>query len=126
MADREGCIGQRVRNGQLLTSLPAIYFHAFTYATHHSGRLLSYEFMRLPSKRQYPDYYELIKRPISLDEIKKGIDHGSYHSLEQVRDDIVHCFTNAKKYNQKESAIWLDAKFLHVRRCSISLLRLNL
>lgn len=74
--------------------------------------------MRLPSKRQYPDYYELIKRPMSLDEVKKGLDHGSYQSLQQVKIDIVQCFTNAKKYNQKESPIWLDAKFLHVSRGS--------
>jgi chromatin structure-remodeling complex subunit RSC4 len=105
---RGNCDSRRLLSFYLLPHL--------TYATSGSGRLLSYEFMRLPSKRQYPDYYELIKRPISLDEIKKGIDHGSYHSLEQIKEDIVHCFTNAKKYNQKESAIWLDAKFLHVRR----------
>jgi len=69
--------------------------------------------MRLPSKRQYPDYYQLIRRPISLDEIKKQLDEGSYKLLEEIKDDLVHCFTNAKKYNQKNSSIWLDAKVLH-------------
>lgn len=70
--------------------------------------------MRLPSKRQYPDYYQLIKKPSSLDEIKKGLDLGTYQSLEAVKDDLELCFSNAKKYNQKDSTIWLDAKALHV------------
>ena len=84
--------------------------------TSGSGQLLSYEFMRLPSKRQYPDYFQLVKRPISLDEIKIQLDQGSYKTFEEVKDDLVHCFTNAKKYNQKNSPIWLDAKTLHVSR----------
>ena len=79
--------------------------------------------MRLPSKRQYPDYYHLVKRPISLDEIKKLLDQGSYKSLEDVKDDIVHCFTNAKKYNLKNSPIWLDAKTLHVSRWLLPIIR---
>lgn len=52
---------------------------------------------------------------MSLDEIKKGLDHGSYESLEQVKSDLGQCFNNAKKYNARDSQIWLDAKFLHVR-----------
>lgn len=80
-----------------------------------SGQTVSHEFLRLPSKRQYPDYYELIKRPMALDEIKKGLDHSTYDSLEQVKNDLGQCFNNAKKYNARDSPIWLAAKFLHVR-----------
>ncbi|KAH7886072.1 RSC complex protein [Phlebopus sp. FC_14] len=76
------------------------------------GNLCSPAFMRLPSKRQYPDYYNFIAQPICLDDIKKKIDAGTYPSLDEVRQDFELCFTNAKRYNMKDSPIWLDAKFL--------------
>jgi hypothetical protein len=71
--------------------------------------------MRLPLKRHYPDYYLVIQQPICLDDIKKKIDDGLYNSLDEIRHDFELCFSNAKKYNQKGSQIWLDAKFLLVR-----------
>ena len=70
--------------------------------------------MRLPSKRHYPDYYSIITHPICLDDIKKKIDEDNYPSLDDVRQDFELCFTNAKRYNMKDSPIWLDAKFLLV------------
>jgi len=77
------------------------------------GRILSHDFMRLPSKRQYPDYYQQIKRPIALDEIKAQLDAGAYTSFEDVKQDFETCFRNAKRYNIRESQIWKDAKHLH-------------
>jgi len=70
--------------------------------------------MRLPSKRQYPDYYDMIKRPVALDDIKAQLDAGAYVSLEDVKKDFETCFRNAKRYNMRESQIWKDAKHLHV------------
>jgi hypothetical protein len=70
--------------------------------------------MRRPPKRLYPDYYQFIQRPIALDDIKKGLDTGTYLSLEHVKQDFELCFSNAKRYNVKESEIWKDAKFLNV------------
>ncbi|CDO73448.1 hypothetical protein BN946_scf185013.g83 [Trametes cinnabarina] len=69
--------------------------------------------MRLPSKRQYPDYYAQIKRPIALDDIKAKLDAREYASMEEVMQDFETCFRNAKRYNIRESQIWKDAKFLH-------------
>lgn len=52
---------------------------------------------------------------MALDEIKKSLDHNAYNSLEWVKNDLGLCFNNAKKYNARDSSIWLAAKFLHVR-----------
>lgn len=49
---------------------------------------MSDAFMRLPSKRQYPDYYVMIKKPMSLDIIKEQLDAGEYHTLDVVRQDF--------------------------------------
>lgn len=78
------------------------------------GRSLAFDFIRKPSKRLYPDYYELIKHPIALDDIKKQLDTGGYSSLEEVKNDFELCFSNAKQYNQTESIIFQDAKELLV------------
>ncbi|KAI0640070.1 Bromodomain-containing protein [Trametes polyzona] len=82
-------------------------------AVNKEGQIASFQFMRLPSKRQYPDYYVQIKRPIALDDIKAKLEAREYTSLEDVRQDFETCFRNAKRYNMKESQIWKDAKFLH-------------
>jgi hypothetical protein len=84
---------------------------------HHdlpSGRSLSVDFLRLPNKRTYPDYYIVIKRPIALDKIKAQLDASQYPSLIAVKHDLEQCFRNAKRYNLKDSQIFNDAKFLHV------------
>jgi hypothetical protein len=72
-------------------------------------------FLRKVPKRQYPDYYELIKQPIAMDDIKKKLDHEDYISLEAVRSDFELMFNNAKQYNQTDSFIYQDAKELMVR-----------
>jgi hypothetical protein len=36
------------------------------------GRLLSEPFNQLPTRRELPDYYEIIKKPIDLKRIKVG------------------------------------------------------
>lgn len=79
-----------------------------------SGRSISIDFLRLPNKRTYPDYYTVIKKPIALDKIKSQLDAGQYPSLIAVKNDLEQCFRNAKRYNLKDSQIFNDAKFLHV------------
>ncbi|KAI0050569.1 Bromodomain-containing protein [Auriscalpium vulgare] len=82
-------------------------------AVDKDGRSLSFDFIRLPSKRQYPDYYAKIKKPIALDQIKTHIGAGDYKTLLDVRQDLESCFRNAKRYNVKDSQIFQDAKALH-------------
>lgn len=82
-------------------------------AVDKDGRSLSADFLRLPNKRMYPDYYTVIKKPIALDKIKSQLDTGVYQSLIAVKNDLEQCFRNAKRYNLKESQIFNDAKFLH-------------
>ena len=80
------------------------------------GRSIALDFLRLPSKRQFPDYYQVIKKPIALEDIQKQLEDLEYSSLEELREDFETCFKNAKKYNVRESVIWKDAKSLQVLR----------
>ncbi|KAG5518947.1 hypothetical protein PMAC_002478 [Pneumocystis sp. 'macacae'] len=99
-------------------------------AKDETGRLISENFIRLPSKviytsvndiptitdytlflqKLYPDYYELIKKPIALDMIKEKLKKGDYVSIDDIREDFLQMCNNAKRYNVTESQIYQDAQ----------------
>ncbi|KAG0150364.1 hypothetical protein CROQUDRAFT_58318 [Cronartium quercuum f. sp. fusiforme G11] len=78
-------------------------------ATDPNGRLRSIDFMDLPSAIDYPDYYQVIKRPLALNDIKTKLDQQLYPSLDKLVSDIRLVFNNAKKYNLEYSTIYDDA-----------------
>lgn len=60
----------------------------------------------LPPPQDYPDYYEVIKRPIDLDKIGVKLKSGQYETLEDLLSDFVLMFDNACKYNEPDSQIY--------------------
>lgn len=44
----------------------------------NQGQLIAEPFFHLPSKKKYPDYYQQIKMPISLQQIDHGTDRASW------------------------------------------------
>ncbi|KAF9516558.1 hypothetical protein BS47DRAFT_654968 [Hydnum rufescens UP504] len=81
-------------------------------ARSNDGRDITIDFLKLPPKKQYPDYYTIIKKPIALDEIKTKIENGSYSTLKAIKRAFDQCFRNAKRYNMNESPIWVAAKIM--------------
>lgn len=73
------------------------------------GYFLSEPFIKLPSKRLYPDYFREIKQPISLNKIAAKIKAEGYSSTMEVVDDLNLLFENAKRYNRPDSKIFKDA-----------------
>lgn len=55
-----------------------------------SKRIRSEIFLIKPSRRQYPDYYEIIKNPIDMKTIKKSIETGKYTDKEEVRAIFIY------------------------------------
>lgn len=45
-------------------------YQAVRGARNTQGQLLAESFLQLPSRREYPDYYQQIKHPISLQQIR--------------------------------------------------------
>lgn len=70
---------------------------------------MSESFWKLPSRREYPDYYKEIKNPVSLNQIKNKIRRGSYGTLSEVAGDMNIMFENAKQYNVPSSRLYKDA-----------------
>ena len=72
-------------------------------------RYLALVFYLLPSAKVYPDYYEVIKKPIDLKTIGKKIRTSAYKNLKQMEADLVLMCDNAKRYNDPKSMIYKDA-----------------
>lgn len=66
-------------------------------------------FVKLPLKKIYPDYYELIAEPISLNEILKKVARDAYTNANDLIADFRLMHDNAVKYNDPESWIVADA-----------------
>lgn len=76
------------------------------------GRQLSLIFLKLPSKHEYPDYYDIIKRPLDMEKISTKIRANNYDTLEDAVADFTLVFDNACKYNEPDSQIYKDAQTL--------------
>ncbi|CAB4068399.1 PBRM1 [Lepeophtheirus salmonis] len=69
-------------------------------------------FMEKPSKKDYPDYYEIITNPIDMSMIDAKIKTGVYKSEEDVIQDMKLMFINCRRYNEEGSDIYKDANLL--------------
>lgn len=85
-----------------------LYDYAVEY-TDEGGRSLSDIFSVKPSKKFYPDYYQLIKYPIAFDNISNSIDSFAYDSLKEVLEDFHLIFSNARIYNTEDSIVYADS-----------------
>ncbi|UZJ52687.1 hypothetical protein CBS101457_002007 [Exobasidium rhododendri] len=74
---------------------------------------LTVPFLALPSKIDYPDYYQLIKNPISLEQIRRRLQNRQFSSFEQVRIACETVCRNAKRYNVKGSEIYEKSRVMH-------------
>ncbi|XP_032996603.1 protein polybromo-1 isoform X13 [Lacerta agilis] len=72
----------------------------------NQGQLISEPFFHLPSKKKYPDYYQQIKLPISLQQIRTKLKNHEYETLDHLECDLNLMFENAKRYNVPNSAIY--------------------
>jgi len=59
-----------------------------------------------PIELGLPDYFEVIKRPMDLGTIKKRLENGCYHSIEDYQGDVCLSFDNAMLYNPEGSVVW--------------------
>ena len=77
------------------------------------GRQLSLIFLRLPNTKEFPDYYEVIKKPIDFEKIGAKLKQGIYLYLDSCFEDFVLMFDNACKFNEPDSQIYKDALTLN-------------
>jgi len=71
-------------------------------------------FREKPSRTQLPEYYAVIKNPISLKQIQVKIHDLKYGSYEEFEDDVLLMVTNAKIFNMPGSEVYEDANTILV------------
>ncbi|XP_065810844.1 polybromo 1, like isoform X3 [Labrus bergylta] len=84
-------------------------YEAVRGARNNQGQVFSEPFQQLPSRREYPDYFQQIKQPIALQQIRAKMKNGEYENVEQMDVDLNLMFENAKRYNMPNSSIYKRA-----------------
>lgn len=87
-------------------------FTAVMTATDLENRPLHIDFQLLPSKKKYPEYYEVIENPIDLKTIAIKIQNNEYASLNEMEKDLTLMTKNACLFNEPGSQIYKNAKAL--------------
>lgn len=85
-----------------------LYNYALEYSD-EGGRILSDIFLVKPSKKLYPDYYQLIKYPVAFENVSSSIGSNAYDSLKEVLEDFHLIFSNARIYNTEDSIVYADS-----------------
>lgn len=74
-----------------------------------NGRQLSEVFIQLPSRKELPEYYELIRKPVDFRKIKERIKSHKYRSLNDLEKDVMLLCQNAQTFNLEGSLIYEDS-----------------
>jgi len=56
--------------------------------------------------QDYPDYYEIIRRPIDMQKVLQRMTAMQYQTVDDMVTDFVLMFDNACKYNEPDSLIY--------------------
>ncbi|KAM9841137.1 putative global transcription activator SNF2L2 [Aulostomus maculatus] len=73
------------------------------------GRQISKGFVQLPSKKEVPEYYELIRKPVDFRRIRERVRNHKYRSVGDLEKDILLLCHNAQTYNLEGSQIYEDS-----------------
>ncbi|XP_034048510.1 probable global transcription activator SNF2L2 isoform X2 [Thalassophryne amazonica] len=73
------------------------------------GRQISKGFVQLPSRKEVPEYYELIRKPVDFRRIRERVRNHKYRSVGDLEKDIFLLCHNAQTYNLEGSQIYEDS-----------------
>eukprot|EP00956_Cyclotella_meneghiniana_P035021 scaffold110397_cov72-Cyclotella_meneghiniana.AAC.3 len=77
-----------------------------------TNRKLSEIFLEKPCPTTYPDYYQLIDKPIGMNDILRKCRAKLYSNIKEFSEDWHILFTNASTYNGEGSWVAIDANTL--------------
>ncbi|XP_017331444.1 bromodomain adjacent to zinc finger domain protein 1A isoform X2 [Ictalurus punctatus] len=63
----------------------------------------SWPFMKLVSRTQVPDYYDIIKKPIALSIIREKVNNCEYQTALEYVNDVELMFSNCLEYNPRNT-----------------------
>lgn len=72
-------------------------------------RILSEPFLVLPSRKELPDYYDVIRKPVDFKRIQQKIRSHHYRCVDDLEQDVMLLCKNAQTYNMEGSLIYEDS-----------------
>lgn len=76
--------------------------------------MLSSNFEEKVPKKDYPDYYKLIKKPTSISDVRASVENEAAEDWDALAREVRLIWDNAKEYNQEGSDIYSMAEKLEV------------
>lgn len=93
--------------GELTSQFHSVLDELIAYK--QRGRVLSEIFMDEPSRRQYPEYYQVINNATSFNSVRKMVNKGQLKTIDSFLDAVRLIFDNATTFNEESSIIYTDA-----------------
>merc|ERR1712045_931647 len=106
--DDEGRRKKRKANKKLIKKMKKLIDAVVGYED-SDGRILSEPFYKLPSRKELPDYYEVIRKPVDIAKIQKRIDDDKYDDMDALEKDFFLMCKNTQQYNEDGSLIFEDS-----------------
>ncbi|KAG4079697.1 hypothetical protein HA402_009083 [Bradysia odoriphaga] len=103
---------KNIHSAPVDTKLKQLYEAIRDFRDPKANRQLALIFMKLPSKNDYPDYYDIIKNPIDMEKIAHKLKTQVYETVDEIASDFMLMFENACKYNEPDSQLYKDALVL--------------
>uniref|UniRef100_A0A915Q623 Uncharacterized protein n=1 Tax=Setaria digitata TaxID=48799 RepID=A0A915Q623_9BILA len=72
----------------------------------------SWPFREAVDRKEHPDYYSIIKKPMDLSIVEQKLQNHKYRHLKEFTADITQIFENARMFNARDSAIYQCADIL--------------
>jgi superfamily II DNA or RNA helicase len=79
------------------------------------GSMLSTLFLDLPDAKHYPDYYAIVKNPVSLKTMTRKLRDAKYNSTSELTSEMNTMVQNALLYNGSDSPVYKDALLIQER-----------
>jgi hypothetical protein len=76
------------------------------------GRDRGKSFLKSLSRKDYPDYYEQIQQPMTLEKVRKKIELLRYGDVDAFENDMTLIFENTRQFFDEKSEIYMDAEVL--------------
>ncbi|CAF3394516.1 unnamed protein product [Rotaria sp. Silwood1] len=97
---------------KLFKQMTTLLEFVIKYRDNDDNRILSKPFMRLPTQKELPEYYETIKNPVDFNKIKKKLAEHRYRNLDELEADVMLLCKNAQEFNMENSTIYEDSIIL--------------
>ncbi|KAJ7378679.1 Transcription activator BRG1 [Desmophyllum pertusum] len=106
---------------ELTRQMKRLIKYIVRYVDDSTTRNLAEIFMVLPTRKELPDYYQIIKHPVDIRKIRERINSHKYRILDDLEEDFTLMCKNAQTYNIEGSIIYedsikLQSIFTHARQ----------